>query len=65
MIQAPDYAMSLMQIQELRKQASEASHLGKWSEVCDLADEIVVTAHKLRIYCLDRLESQHQLELPL
>ena len=65
MNQIPDYSMSLMQIQELRKQASEASHLGKWSEVCDLADEIVDTANKLRIYCLDRLQSQHHLELPL
>lgn len=65
MNQIPDYSISLLEIQHLRKQASEASHLGKWSEVCDLADEIIVRAHALRIYCLDQLESQHQLELPL
>lgn len=61
----PDYSITLLEIQQLRKQASEASTLGRWSEVCDIADEIVVKARALRIYCLDQLESKTQLELPL
>jgi len=65
MNQIPDYSISLLEIQQLRKQASEAANQGKWSEVCDLADEIIVKSRALRIYCLDQLESQVQLELPL
>lgn len=61
----PDYSVTLLEIQQLRKKASEASRLGNWSEVCDLADEIIVKARALRIYCLDQLEAKVQLELPL
>jgi hypothetical protein len=65
MNQIPDYSISLLEIQQLRKKASETAKLGQWSEVCDLADEIIVKCRALRIYCLDQLESQHQMELPL
>ncbi len=65
MNQIPDYSISLLEIQQLRKKASEAAKLGQWSEVCDLADEIIVKCRALRIYCLDQLESKTQLELPL
>lgn len=65
MNQIPDYSITLLEIQQLRKRASDASKLGQWSEVCDLADEIIVKARALRIYCLDQLETQTQLKLPL
>jgi len=61
MNQIPDYSISLLEIQQLRKKASEAAKMGQCSEVCDLADEIIVKCRALRMFCLDKLDAEHLL----
>ena len=47
-----DYAQALLDIKALRAQAYEAMQEHRWSDACDLADKIVLAAHKVKMYCL-------------
>ena len=51
-----DYAQALLDIKALRSKAYEAMQTHQWAEACDLADEIIVAARKVKVYCLDQLE---------
>jgi hypothetical protein len=31
----------------------------EWATACDLADEIIVAARKVKVYCLDQLEQEN------
>ena len=53
-----DYSEALIIIQELRKKAQEAAAEKKWSKVCDIADEIIDAALRLKIYCVIRGEQE-------
>ena len=48
-----DYAQALLDIKALRAQAYEAMQTHQWAKACDLADEIVAAAQKIRVYCLN------------
>ena len=50
-----DYAQALLDIKRLRELAHRALQDQKWAEACDCADAIVLTAHKVRLFCLDKL----------
>ena len=52
-----DYAQALLDIKALRAKAYEAMQTHQWAEACDLADEIIVAARKVKLYCLDQLEA--------
>ena len=60
-----DYAQALLDIKALRAKAYEAMQEHDWSTACDLADEIVVAARSIKMYCLDQLDAQSQLSLDL
>ena len=47
-----DYAQAILDIKALRAQAYEAMQEHRWSDACDLADKIVIAAHKVKMYCL-------------
>tara|TARA_R110000868_G_scaffold385121_1_gene652868 strand:+ start:261 stop:428 length:168 start_codon:yes stop_codon:yes gene_type:complete len=51
-----DYAQALLDIKALRAKTYEAMQTHQWAEACDLADEIIVAARKVKVYCLDQLE---------
>lgn len=50
-----DYAQPLLDIKHLREQAHKALQEGRWADACDLADEIVDAARKVRLFCLDKM----------
>jgi hypothetical protein len=50
-----DYSDHILRIQQLRKLASEYMREGRWSEAVDLADQIIVEAAHVKIYCLGRM----------
>ena len=60
-----DYAQALLDIKALRAKAYEAMQTHQWAKACDLADEIVIAAHSIKMYCLDQLDAQSQLSLDL
>ena len=47
-----DYAQALLDIKALRSKAYEAMQTHQWAEACDIADKIVLAAHKVKMYCL-------------
>jgi hypothetical protein len=53
-----DYAESIMYIKQLRKKAHDAALNCRWSEVCDIADEIIETGKKLKLFCLHEMEKE-------
>lgn len=50
-----DYAESILYIKQLRKKAHDAALNRRWSEVCDIADEIIETGKKLKLFCLHEI----------
>ena len=54
-----DYAQALLDIKALRAQAYEAMQTHQWAKACDIADEIIVAARKVKVYCLDQLEQEN------
>lgn len=52
-----DYAQALLNIKALRAKAYTAMQQRNWKVACDCADEVIVEARKVRIYCLDQLEA--------
>ena len=51
-----DYSEALIIIQELRRQAQDAAAEKNWSLVCDIADTIIDTALRLKIYSVIQME---------
>ena len=54
-----DYAQALLDIKALRAKAYEAMQTHQWAKACDLADEIVIAAHKVKMYCLFQPEIEN------
>jgi hypothetical protein len=54
-----DYAQAILDIKALRAKAYEAMQKHEWATACDLADEIIVAARKVKVYCLDQLEQEN------
>jgi hypothetical protein len=54
----PDYSEPLIFLRQLREKAHQALLMKDYKKAVDLADEIVIEARKMRIYCLDQLEKQ-------
>lgn len=53
-----DYSYGMIKIQQLRQRAHTALLAKRWSEVCDIADEIVLAARSVKLYCLNELDAQ-------
>ena len=53
-----DYSEALIIIQELRKKAQDAAAKKNWSLVCDIADTIIDTALRLKVYSVIRMEEE-------
>ena len=51
-----DYGESLIKIQKLQREAHDALIAHDWSRACDLADEIVLAARSIKLYCLNEME---------
>jgi len=54
----PDYSDSLLTIQAMRKKARDAAAEKNWSLVCDIADTIIDTALRLKVYSVIRMEEE-------
>jgi len=54
-----DYAQAFLDIKALRAQAYEAMQEHRWSDACELADKIVIAAHKVKMYCLFQPEQEN------
>jgi len=52
-----DYSEALIIIQELRKKARDAAAEKNWSLVCDIADTIIDTALRLKVYSIMQMEN--------
>ena len=53
-----DYAESIQKIADLRRQAHDAMLKKDWSTACDLADEIVIEARRLKIFSMHMLNEE-------
>ena len=51
-----DYGESIIKIQKLQREAHDALIAHDWSRACDLADEIVLAARSIKLYCLNEME---------
>lgn len=51
-----DYGESLIKIQKLQREAHDALVARDWARACDLADEIVLAARSIKLYCLNEME---------
>ena len=52
-----DYGESLIKIQKLQREAHDALIAHDWALACDLADEIVLAARSIKMYCLSEMEA--------
>ena len=53
----PDYSEGMIRIRQLRQQAHDALLKKDWKQVCDIADEIVLAARSVKLYCLNEIEN--------
>lgn len=53
-----DYSEAFMIIKELRKEGQDAAVEQNWSLVCDIADAIIETALRLKIYSVVQMEKE-------
>lgn len=51
-----DYAESIEKIAKLRREAHDALLKRDWATACDCADEIVVCARAVKIFCLGEIK---------
>ena len=51
-----DYGESIIKIQKLQREAHDALLEHDWQTACDKADEIVVAARAIRVFCLSELQ---------
>jgi hypothetical protein len=52
----PDYSEGMIKIRQLRLQAHEALLKRNWKKAADLADEIVLAARSVKLYCLNEID---------
>jgi len=51
-----DYGESVIKIQKLQREAHDALLEHDWQTACDKADEIIVCARAIRIFCMNELQ---------
>ena len=51
-----DYGEGLIKIKILQREAHDALLEHDWQTACDKADEIIVAARSIRVFCLSELE---------
>jgi len=51
-----DYGENLIKIKILQREAHDALLDRDWQTACDKADEIIVAARAIRVFCLSELE---------
>jgi hypothetical protein len=51
-----DYGESIIKIKILQREAHDALLDRDWQTACDKADEIIVAARSIRVFCLSELE---------
>ena len=51
-----DYGESLIKIKALQREAHDALLEHDWQTACDKADEIIVCARSIRVFCLSELQ---------
>ena len=51
-----DYGEGLIKIKILQREAHDALLNRDWQTACDKADEIIVAARAIRVFCLSELE---------
>lgn len=51
-----DYGENLIKIKILQREAQDALLDRDWQTACDKADEIIVAARSIRVFCVSELE---------
>lgn len=51
-----DYGESIIKIKALQREAHDAMLKHDWQTACDKADEIIVCARSIRVFCLSELQ---------
>ena len=51
-----DYGENIIKIQKLQREAHDALLEQDWQTACDKADEIIVAARAIRIFCMNELQ---------
>jgi hypothetical protein len=51
-----DYGESVIKIRILQREAHDALLEYDWQTACDKADEIVVAARAIRVFCISKLQ---------
>lgn len=51
-----DYSESLLKIKALQREAQDALLVRDWQTACDKADEIIVAARAIRVFCMHELQ---------
>jgi hypothetical protein len=51
-----DYGENIIKIQKLQREAHDALLEYDWQTACDKADEIIVCARAIRIFCMNELQ---------
>ena len=51
-----DYGEGLIKIKILQREAHDALLDRDWQTACDKADEIIVAARSIRIFCISKLQ---------
>jgi hypothetical protein len=51
-----DYGENIIKIQKLQREAHDAMLKHDWQTACDKADEIIVCARAIRIFCMHELQ---------
>ena len=53
-----DYGESIIKIQKLQREAHDALLKHDWQTACDKADEIIVAARAIRVFCMSHLNEE-------
>ena len=51
-----DYGENIIKIQKFQREAHDALLEHDWQTACDKADEIIVAARAIRIFCMNELQ---------
>ncbi len=51
-----DYGESIIKIKALQREAHDALLDHDWQTACDKADEIIVSARAIRVFCMHELQ---------
>ena len=53
-----DYGENIIKIQKLQREAHDALLKHDWQTACDKADEIIVCARMIRVFCMSHLNEE-------